>query len=193
MRISAATVSAGPSRSVSEPVRLRHVKSKGKRKAGQRVRFTLSTSDVNGVSQIPPMGSIREEGARKLKQRCAHRSVSLPNPPPRDAPSSALLDGSLAIQTLPVGYLENNLPMSPVPPEVLTQTHCDVGAMSSELSLKARNGKCWKCRIKSAVSKIDEAWESSSLWCCWHCCGIDLWHIDGEATTRARLRNEVWD
>lgn len=46
--------------------------------------------------------------------------------------------------------------------------------------IKTSLHRCWKCHVSAFVSNLDDTWETSTSWCCWVFCGVDL-HDDGES------------
>ncbi|OBT74479.1 hypothetical protein VF21_06932 [Pseudogymnoascus sp. 05NY08] len=200
-RISPAPATAGGSRSSrrsSEPVPVRPVKPKGKRKAGQRVRFTSSTAAVAAASQTQPDGPNAGRQRAIFAKPCRHRRVKTPNLPPHGIVSSAVTGETSVPQTLPqglpAGSLENHpdhLPSSPLVPAASGQEPDGSTEPSSAPSLKSQKGECWKCRVKTAMAQVNDVLESCTMLCCWCCCGIDVMGLADDAAASPPLSNEV--
>lgn len=47
--------------------------------------------------------------------------------------------------------------------------------VASAVKNKPDHCRCWKCRVSTSVSKLDDIWEASTSWCCWVFCGVDLY------------------
>lgn len=200
-RISSAPVTAGGSRSSrrsSEPVPARPVKPKGKRKPGQRVRFTSSTAAVAAVSQTQSGGPNTQRQGANFSKPCRHRRVKTPDLPPQEiTPSTAageILMPQTLPQALPASSLENHpdhLPSMPLVPA--TSGHEPDGSTepSSEPSIKSKRGECWKCRVKTVIAQVNDVLESCTMLCCWCCCGIDVMGLADDAAADQPLSNGV--
>lgn len=197
-RISSAPAVSGGSRSSrrsSEPVPARPVKPKGKRKPGQRVRFTSSTAAVTVGSHTQAAGSALERRRAVVLKPCRHRSIKTPSLPPQKNTQSPVTGETSMPQTLPqappAGSLDNNPdhpPTLPLLPAVSDQP-TRVTGQSPEPSLKPRKVECWKCQMRSALAQVNEVLASCTMLCCWHCCGIDVMRLADDATAAERLRN----
>lgn len=183
-RISSAPAAAGGSRSSrrsSEPVPARPVKPKGKRKPGQRVRFTSSTAAVTAASQIQTAEQAPEREQAIFPSSCRHRRVKTPKLSPQEAtPSTATGEPSIPQalpQALPAGSLDNH-PDHLTTSSLLLAASGDEPTGSTEPSpeplLKPKKGECWKCRVKFVVAQVNEVGKSCAMLCCWHCCRIDV-------------------
>ncbi|OBT83404.1 hypothetical protein VE02_08735 [Pseudogymnoascus sp. 03VT05] len=200
-RISSAPATAGGSRSSrrsSEPVPVRPVKPKRKRKAGQRVRFTSSTAAVTAASQTQPDGPNTRRQRATFAKRCRHRRVKTPNLPPQEI-TPPPVSGETSVpqtlpQVLPAGSLENHpdhLPSLPLLPGAPVQEPAGSSEPSPEPSLKSQKGECWKCRVKTAMAQVNDVLESCTMLCCWCCCGIDVMGLADDAAASPPLSNGV--
>ncbi|OBT61869.1 hypothetical protein VE03_08735 [Pseudogymnoascus sp. 23342-1-I1] len=196
-RISSAPAAAGGSRSSrrsSEPLPPRPVKPKGKRKPGQRVRFTSSTAVVTAASQIQPVDQTLYRQRAISLSSCRHRRVKAPNLPPQEiTPSPVSGEASMSQtlpQVLPAGSLDSHpdhLPTSSLLPAVSDQEPARSVEHSPEPSLKPKKGECWKCRVKIVVAQVNEVGKSCVMLCCWHCCRIDVMsRVDDSVAERLR-------
>lgn len=166
--------------------RIVSLRAKGKRKPGQRVRFTPSTADP-GTSQRES-GTFSDPGVKV----CMHkkRKESEGNVQLWDvtaAPLAGAHDASGPLSSHPVapstGGVEavdalllntNRTPVSQTMPPV-PGFSMDGGrsrAQSAESRFTARN-HCWKCKLENAAEKMDRAWEVGVGWACWYCCGTE--------------------
>lgn len=199
-RISSAPATTGGSRSSrrsSEPVPARPVKQKGKRKPGQRVRFTSSTAAVAGALQTQPDGTNTGRRRAIAPKPCRHRRVKTPDLPPQET-TPFTVAGETSVpetlpQALPVGSLENHpdhLPSLPLLPGAPVQEPAG-STEPSEPSLKSKKGECWKCRVKTTIAQVNDVLESCTMLCCWCCCGIDVMGLADDAAASQPLSNGV--
>ena len=197
---SAPAAAAGGSRSSrrsSEPLPPRPMKPKGKRKPGQRVRFTSSTAAVASGSQTQSAEPATERRRAIFLRSCRHRSVKTPNLPPQEITPSPV-SGEASIpqtlpQALPVGSLDNHpdhLPTLPLLPAASEQGPARSTEPSPEPSLKPKKGGYWKYRVKTTLAQVNEVLESCTMLCCWHCCRIDVMGLPNDATAE-RLSSRV--
>ncbi|KFY24557.1 hypothetical protein V493_05168 [Pseudogymnoascus sp. VKM F-4281 (FW-2241)] len=200
-RISSAPAVAGGSRSSrrsSEQVPARPVKPKGKRKPGQRVRFTSSTAAVAAASQSPPTEPTPERRRAISLKSCHHRLVSMPNLPSHEITPSSVSGETPMPQTLPhalpAGSLDNHpdhLPTFPLFPAVSGQESArSTEQPSPQSSLRPKNGVCWKFQVKAALSQVNEVWDSCTVLCCWHCCRFNAMRRAGDPAVEG-LRSEA--
>ncbi|KAL5346374.1 hypothetical protein ACLOAV_008644 [Pseudogymnoascus australis] len=183
-RISSAPAAAGGSRSSrrsSEPVPARPVKPKGKRKPGQRVRFTSSTAAVTAASQIQTDEQTPERERASFPNSCRHRRVKTPKLSPQETTPSPVTGETSMPQTLPQALPAGGLDIHPdhlTTLSLLLAASGDEPTRSTEPSpeplLKPEKGGCWKCRVKFVVAQVNEVGKSCAMLCCWHCCHIDV-------------------
>lgn len=160
-----ATAIAGPSVPVTEPSNQPQpvLRLKGKRKLGQRVRFTPSTADGGAELQRDTTATGADVQVCPHKRSASvqlqfinherEERTSLPAAPAVQDPmlNDSTLVSSMSCQSLP-----------------LTTDH----NTAHETAFASRS-RCWRCRLDAASRKMGRAWDKSSRWCCWYCCGVD--------------------
>lgn len=175
-RRSVSSAVAGTSRCENETLRQRNVRPTGKRKSGQRVRFSPSTTDGTGTTHMQPH-ELTPETSASATNLCPHRRVSSANPDLLEIVTPPpVSDDSLTPQSILSDPLENStdhLTNASSGPEASFRAPSDVATARSKDS-KVPSSECWKCRVESVLAKADTLWERSASWCCWYCCGIDM-------------------
>ncbi len=189
-------------------------RAKGKRKSGQRVRFTPSTADgvATGseeratepdVRVCPHKKSGKFSGEERRSSDVQMLEVAPHPQPPRPAlsippqeslvhnsnPASPTISDPLAnSQTLLLSERCQALPLTRLSGDTMTLL------TPVESSFKPRS-ECWRCRAEAVAEKLDDMWEKGTRWCCWYCCGIEVDEMklgngrDGERVEASMVRS----
>lgn len=157
------------------------LRAKGKRKPGQRVRFTPSTADPGTTSQRE-FGTFTGPDVKV----CPHKRATNGGVQLWDASAAPLVGAHDAAVSVPastsVAMAHDSLLLStnrtPVT-DCQTLPLSGVDGTRSPLNAAQRGGftartHCWKCRFENAAEKMDRVWDATARWCCWYCCGIDM-------------------
>lgn len=151
----------------------------GRRKRGQRVRFTPSTTDCGTMSHYTdaaPIDLPPDVGV------CPHRRASSSTVQMQEvAAPHSVDDVSSPSRTLP-DPLENRTD-HPIAGRFHlshpSQAFPDMSATPSQGPSVPRS-RCWRCRLEELIAKMDSLWDSNTKWCCWYCCGIDMDQVGDE-------------
>lgn len=173
----------------------------GRRKPGQRVRFTPSTAD--------PSATIRRESGTFVAdvKVCPHKKKSAA------VASSGTSGGAIPLAAVPVGEFgvpasvlqgplrereleRDGLGMHPVPSSHARMpiaagdgTRSPIPPISPmDHGFKGRS-KCWKCRVEVLSDKLDAAWDKTQKFMCWYCCGADAEAVEAWREGRPDTRN----
>ena len=168
----------------------------GRRKPGQRVRFTPSTADPSATIQ-------RESGAFVADVKvCPHKKKSAAGA--SDGTSGTIIP----LASVPVGEFGvpasvlqrepemDGLGMHPLPPghgRILISAGDGTRSPITPISpldhgFKGRS-KCWKCRLETMSDKLDAAWDRTQKFMCWYCCGADAEAVEAWREGRPDRRN----
>jgi len=163
---------AGPSNAGNETQQL-NSRATGRRKPGQRVRFTPSTTDCGTMSHYTdaaPIDLPPDVGV------CPHRRASSSTVQLQEVASPHAVD-------------DISSPSRPLPDPLVNRTDHPIGGRFHlthpsqafpDMSATPSQGpsvprsRCWRCRFEELVAKMGILWDSSTRWCCWYCCGIDM-------------------
>lgn len=173
----------------------------GRRKPGQRVRFTPSTADPSATIQ-------RESGTFVVDVKvCPHKKKTA------SGDFGGTSGGAIPLAAVPVGEFgvpasvlqspprgreleRDGLGMHPVPPNhsrmPIWMAH---GARSPIMPIspldhgfKGRS-KCWKCRLEVVYDTMDKVWDRTQKLMCWYCCGADAEAVEAWREGRPDWRN----